>query len=241
MKTTITNSLIHLSPLISLLVSCSNSYTITASSAITADQFVTFADASVGFTLPAFTHSQTGGCPITQWQISTQNTAVTAPSGITISTASGSGSSSVMIVKPDNKDLHQAYPFYLKVSADGGSFAWFGPFSLNVGCFSGSVTFGDSSSLITSKTITVGGDTTNAFTFENPTFTRSWCSPLTNTIVKTDGSDWTDPAKLTSSGSQPVTSYNLVSTAAAETFSFKIKTSFPGSMTHLSSTITISI
>jgi len=52
------------------------------------------------------------------------------------------------IVKPVDTSLHQAYSFYVKVTASGGSYDYFGPFVLNVGCFLNSVSFTDSPSFL---------------------------------------------------------------------------------------------
>jgi len=62
--------------------------------------------------------------------------------------ASGSGTSTVYTIKPTNTALHQAYVFYMKVSALGGSYAWFGPYTLNIGCFAASVTYTNGVSLV---------------------------------------------------------------------------------------------
>ena len=62
--------------------------------------------------------------------------------------ASGSGTSTVYTIKPANTALHQAYVFYMKVSALGGSYAWFGPYTLNIGCFAASVTYTNGVSLV---------------------------------------------------------------------------------------------
>jgi len=56
------------------------------------------------------------------------------------------------IVTPVDSSLHQAYSFYLKVTADGGSVVFFGPYVVNVGCFEGIVTYSDSSSFVSSLT-----------------------------------------------------------------------------------------
>ena len=69
------------------------------------------------------------------------------------------------MVKPLDNSLHQAYTFYVKVTALGGSSAFFGPFVLNVGCFVGSVTFADNSFLVTIVNKFVGDSLTNAYTF----------------------------------------------------------------------------
>jgi len=87
----------------------------------------------------------------------------------------------------------------LKVTAQGGSNAWFGPFSLNVGCFTGAVTFTDHPDLVTYKEFAIKAPTKDAYTFMNPISTRLWCTPQTNTIVNPDGSNWSGGTKLSSS------------------------------------------
>ncbi len=79
-------------------------------------------------------------------------------------------------VKPQDTSLHQAYTFYSRVSAYGGAEVYFGPYSLNVGCFSPVATYSDSSSLVTSKSFAVGDATSSAYTFEFPTHSLTWCT-----------------------------------------------------------------
>jgi hypothetical protein len=167
-RTTVLNGITHLSPQVTTQITCGSSYSITASSAITETQNVAHGDAAVGFNLKAFTHAHSDACPINNWELSTSNSAVSAPSGLSISTASGSGSSSVKIIKPSDTSLHQAYTFYVKVSADGGSSAWFGPYTLNVGCFSGSFSIANSASFINQVNKNLNSATTNAYTMHNP-------------------------------------------------------------------------
>jgi hypothetical protein len=59
--------------------------------------------------------------------------------------------------------------------------------------------------------------------------------------MKTTGGAWTLPAKLNPQGTQPYSVYDLVSTSTAETFDFKIETTFTNGITHLSAQITITI
>jgi len=124
-------------------------------------------------------------------------------SSLTIVTASGSGSTTVKIVKPANNALHQAYTFYLKISAEGGSYTWFGPYVLNVGCFAGSLTLTQNTALVSSVTKYIGFPVASAYTFSNPTSNRAWCTHTTNAVVQNDGSGtaWSGTVKLTGSGS----------------------------------------
>ena len=72
---------------------------------------------------------------------------------------------------------------------------------MKVGCFSGSSTYADHGSLVTSVAKWVGDSTSNVYTFTNPTSTRSWCVVLTNVIVQTSGAAWSGSAKMTGAGS----------------------------------------
>ena len=154
---------------------------------------------------------------------------------------SGSGTSTVNIIKPANTALHQAYIFYMKVSALGGSYAWFGPYTLNIGCFAASVTYTDNAAIVTAVTKNVGFPVTSAYTFAVPSITRVWCILLTNDIVTNAGTAWIGAAKLTGTGSAPKTVYDLVSTQAVETITFIVKSTYTNSMTHLSPVVTIQI
>jgi hypothetical protein len=112
---------------------------------------------------------------------------------------------------------------------------------LNVGCNSAYVTYADHSSFVTSLAKSVGASTSSAYTLQQPTSTLSYCTPQSTEIVQTDGSAWSGDAKLTGTGSQPYTVFNLVSTTSQETINFKLKTTFPGSFTHISAQATITI
>ncbi len=138
------------------------------------------------------------------------------------------------LVKPSDNSLHQAYTFYAKVTAAGGSSEFFGPYVLNMGCNSAYVTYADNSGFVTSVAKSVGASLTSAYTLQQPTSTQSYCTPQSTEIVQTDGSAWSGDAKLTGTGSQPYTVFNLVSTTSPETINFKLKTTFPGSFTHTS-------
>jgi hypothetical protein len=103
---------------------------------------------------------------------------VSALSGITVADVSGTYK-----VKPTNNALHQAYSFYIKVSAAGGSSAFFGPYQVKVGCFSDSVTFADNAAFVTSVSKNVAESTASAYTVANPTATLSYCVVTSNEIV----------------------------------------------------------
>jgi hypothetical protein len=97
---------------------------------------------------------------------------VTTPSGVGQETlVSGN-----YLVKPTDTALHQAYTFYTKVTAAGGSSEFFGPYVLNVGCNSAFITYADNSGFVTSVSKSVGASTSSAYTFQLPTATQSYCT-----------------------------------------------------------------
>jgi hypothetical protein len=182
----------------------------------------------VGFILPSYQSSLNTECPVTTIQISSSNSAVSAPAGLNNPVVEGSN----LVVKPTDTSLHQGYTFYTKVTVSGGSNKFFGPYEVKVGCYAGSVTYSDAGDLVTSPTKYVGQALTSAYTFKNPVPSQSYCAVVSNVIVKTNGNTWTGADKLTPQGSQPHIVFDLVSTSTVETFSFKMKTTFPNSMTH---------
>jgi hypothetical protein len=92
-------------------------------------------------------------------------------------------------VKPANAALHNKYTFYTKITASGGSFLFFGPYYLDIGCTSTSVTFTDATNFVNTGTSKYVGDSTaNVYTFNQPTSSLSYCTISTNTIVQSDGS-----------------------------------------------------
>ncbi len=87
---------------------------------------------------------------------------MTSPSGVEQETLVGGN----YLVKPSNTALHQAYTFYAKVSAAGGSTEFFGPYVLNVGCNTAFITYADNSGFVTGVAKSVGDSLTNAYTFQ---------------------------------------------------------------------------
>ncbi len=128
---------------------------------------MTHGDSSVGFTLPAYTSDQQTGCPVNNIEISGSGTSVTTPTGVEQETlVSGN-----YLVKPSDNSIHQAYTFYAKVTAAGGSSEFFGQYALNVGCNSAYVTYADNSGLVTSVAKSVGDSLASAYTLQQPTST----------------------------------------------------------------------
>jgi hypothetical protein len=170
----------HSSAEITITVACSSSYSITAASGSTS-QDVTFSDSSVGFVLPTYTSSQQTGCPTNLIEVTTSNSAVAAHSGLDDPVQV----SSTFVVKPADTSIHQAYTFYTKVTASGGSTAFFGPYILNVGCFAGHTTFSNSGSFSTSGVSKLVGDSVaSVYTLEQPTTSHAYCSILSNVAVE---------------------------------------------------------
>lgn len=142
------------------------------------------------------------------------------------------------VVTYDNTN-HATYTFYVKHNFDGGQTLTAGPYTLHAGCISGAMTA--TNNMVTSVSIAVGASTTNAYTFVNPTAQHAWCTAQTNTLYTTGDVPWTTGVRLTATGTQPYTSYDLDSTASGGTIQFKIYTTFQGTATFLSNTITITI
>jgi len=184
---TFPGELTHLSATASIVVSCGPVGTYTASevAAPTNPQFVTHGDASVGFTMPTYeTDDWNIGCPVTTVELSATNVgagAISVPSDITLN-------GGVVMVKPTNTALHQAYVFYAKVTMTGGSYTWFGPYTLNVGCFAGSVTYTDNAAFVPAVNLLVGDSNTGVYTLAEPTSDRAWCVIVSNVLVNTDSS-----------------------------------------------------
>ena len=78
------------------------------------------------------------------------------------------------------------------MSAAGGSFNWFGPYYLDVGCTTTSVVFTDSPAFVTNVPIFVGDSVVAKYTLAIPTASRTWCYITDNRIVNNDatGTTW---------------------------------------------------
>jgi len=113
---------------------------------------------------------------------------VTTPAGLNNPVLVGAD----RIVKPTNTATHLKFVFYVKVSALGGSNAFFGPYTLDVGCTPTSVVYADNAGLTTNVNVIVGASVANIYTFAQPTSTRSYCTIITNLIVNPDasGTSW---------------------------------------------------
>jgi len=84
------------------------------------------------------------------------------------------------ILYPSNKSRDRTYRFYVKVTAEGGSHAFFGAFTLHVGCTSQSTNFTDSINFITNQPVEVGSSPEDVYTFYPPTASLSYCAITSN-------------------------------------------------------------
>jgi hypothetical protein len=111
---------------------------------------------------------------------------------------------------------------------------------MNVGCFTGSVSFTDSPSFVTSKALFVGDSASDAYVLAQPTANRAYCTIQSNEIVNTDGSSQS-PIKINQCTTQPCSSFDLVSTALPDSFSFKVKTTFTNNLAQFSPVASMSL
>jgi len=91
--------------------------------------------------------------------------------------------SSDRIVYPIQRDRHSFYRFFVKVTAEGGSNAFFGDYNLFVGCTSASMAINDNPYFVDNVPLLVGADVTLVYTFYNPTSSLSYCNIMKNEIV----------------------------------------------------------
>jgi len=113
-----------------------------------------------------------------------------------------------------------------------------------IGCFTESVVFNDNPSLDLSKPMNVGDSTTGAYVFALAVSSRSWCSTELTEIIQTNGNAWSGTIRLSGSGSQPYTTYDLNSNTdvySGETINFKVKSTFTNQMTFNSADLSIVI
>jgi len=153
------------------------------------------------------------------------------------------GTNGNFVVRQFSPVNHQAYTFYFKVSAVGGSSKWFGPHNFDQGCTTTSVSFADNGALVTTASVIVGDSISNIYTFAQPTATRAWCNPQSNIIRNPDGTQWSGSSQIDETGgcsSQPCSQYSLVATAFPETIIFAIETYFDN-LSWLSVPITVTI
>ena len=130
------------------------------------------------------------------------------------------------------------------MTQNGGTWEWFGPFILDVGCTPTSVTFADAGAMVTNVPIFVGDPITSKYTLVDPTRTRVWCEVQTNTIVNVDGTAWSGNDMVGSTQgcvSQPCNVFDLIDTdGPPDVIPFAIKTTFDN-LFHVSAQITFTI
>lgn len=116
--------------------------------------------------LPAFSQPYESACPLSNLEISSSDNgagnSITALSSLTGPISSGSDN----IVKLSDTSLHQAYSFFIKITLTGGSNAYFGPFTLNVGCFSGSVNFSNAGNFVANLNVLYDESPIDVYTFD---------------------------------------------------------------------------
>ena len=60
------------------------------------------------------------------------------------------------------------YTFYTKATADGGSFVYFGPYTLNIGCPESLMSITDNSAFVSSVALSVGDAVNGIYQFSDP-------------------------------------------------------------------------
>jgi len=117
-----------------------------------------------------------------------------------------------------------------------------GPFTLQVGCTSNTVSFNDDPSVVTSLNYWIGDSLLSVYNFVTPTSTKPYCNPLQNFANVTSGGSWyTGGNLLTGSGAVPYTTFDLANFNQVENINFFVGTMFTGEMMHNSPSITLSI
>lgn len=111
-----------------------------------------------------------------------------------------------------------------------------GPYNLHVGCHDGmwSSPINDWS-MGTNHSMPHNGATSSyrytISTIPNLIDVVSYCDATSVEVVQTNGAAWSGAAKLTGVGSQPYTTWELVSSSTVENFAVKFKANYPGTIT----------
>lgn len=157
---------------------CGNAYSIVNQVAPPNPQKLTHGTTS-GFILPSYiTLFFETPCPVNNWEVSSSYVSLVAASGLPSAPTLSGGN---RIVYPSNPNLHLKYVFYLKVTASGGSYMFWGPYTLDIGCTSTSFTYADATGLTnTGVAKWVGDPVASVYTFISPTFTLAYCPPISN-------------------------------------------------------------
>lgn len=73
----------HLSPTVTMTVFCNNNYVITEQAAPPNNPaYIAHAPITDGFVLPTYIHAQIVGCPITNWEVTSDSASVVADSSL---------------------------------------------------------------------------------------------------------------------------------------------------------------
>ena len=133
-------------------------------------------------------------------------------------------------MKPVDTLKHQKYGFWLRVSAEGGSSAIFGPYFLDVGCTSTSVHLFQSPDFdAEGRTKFMGESGANAYVLIPPYLDppRPYC--IHTSSIAVNSLDGVSPnSNFKNCASQPCTSFGLVSTDDTGSYKFKILSTFTG-------------
>lgn len=151
-------------------------YTITEGS-YTQAQAVTHGSSASAYNLPTYS-SSAPACYQTLIEISDTANTVNTPNNLNAPVLD----SSVWKVKPTDNTNHARYTIYTKVTVLGGSYAYFGPYYLDVGCIStggGAMTYSNNAAFSSASSVNVyvGASGTGFWTFPTPNYSPSWCAP----------------------------------------------------------------
>lgn len=144
------------------------------------------------------------------------------------------------LVKPTNNALHASYSFFMKITANGGSNAFFGPYVMKVGCTTSSVQTSDSPSFIIDQPVYVGDSPTNVFRYFEPVFTVGWCTISNNQVLNLDGTLWTVNPRISCSP-QPCTMFSLDNTNLPAIIQFKFKSTYTNGLSHITASSKITL
>jgi hypothetical protein len=137
-----------------------------------------------GFRIPNFVTTKNTACPVVDWCISTSSdgSGCTQPTGLSEASSLVNG---VRTFKLTSDTFHKSFTnLYVRATAlsdnGPGTYNWFGPYTLNVGCFTGGTEYTDNTdtSYLT-NVFEVGSSTTDRFEFKPPTVNSpydGWCT-----------------------------------------------------------------
>jgi len=148
-------------------------------------------------------------------------------------------------VVPTDRNLHTKYEFYERINTLGNSVAWFGVKTLHFGCTAESNTFTTHASFVNTGSYWVAKQgNPSAYYFRYPVPTRTWCVPVSQSVVNDDatGTTWTGDPRLTYANSDgDGSNWYSVQNTYPIIFTFKIKVIMTNNQEYLSPTITFTI